>query len=78
MSDHPSNSTCPLDYDGGLPAGEVVEIPLLLPDWQVCALETAASRRGLTTGEMVRSLVREFLTRLPAPGPAERAVPAAR
>jgi hypothetical protein len=77
MNDHSSNSTVPLDYNGGLPAGEVVEIPLLLPDWQVCALEAAARRRGLTAGEMVRSLVREFLSRLPAPCPADRVVSAA-
>jgi hypothetical protein len=78
MSDRASNSTGPLDYNGGLPAGEVVEILLLLPDWQVCALETAARCRGLTTGEMVRSLVREFLNRRPASGPAEWVVPAGR
>jgi hypothetical protein len=75
MRDHPSNFACSLDYNGDLPAGEVVEIPLLLPDWQVCALETAASRRGLTTGEMVRSLVREFLSRRPAAGTSARRAP---
>jgi hypothetical protein len=78
MNDHSSNSTGPLDYDGGLPAGEVVEISLLMPDWQVCALEAAAHRRGLTAGEMVRSLVREFLGRLPAHYPADRVASATR
>jgi hypothetical protein len=78
MTDHPSNSTGSLDFDGGLAAGGVVEISLLLPDWQVFALETAASRRGLTTGEMVRSLVREFLNRRPAGGPSERFIPVVR
>ena len=47
---------------------EVVEIPLLLPGWQVSALETAAHRRGLTAGQMVRSLLREFILGLPEPG----------
>jgi hypothetical protein len=40
---------------------DVVEIPLLLPGWQVAALATAAHARGLTAGEMVRSLLREFI-----------------
>jgi hypothetical protein len=39
---------------------EVVEIPLLLPGWQVVALEQAAQDQGLTTGEMVRRLIRDF------------------
>lgn len=44
-----------------LEAGDVVEVPLLLPGWQVSALEEAAHDRGLTAGEMVRQLVRQFL-----------------
>jgi hypothetical protein len=40
---------------------EVLEIPLLLPGWQVTALATAAHRRGQTAGELVRDLLREFL-----------------
>jgi hypothetical protein len=40
---------------------EVVEVSLLLPGWQVSALESAAFDRGLTAAEMVRSLLREFL-----------------
>jgi hypothetical protein len=43
-----------------LAAGEVVEVPLLLPGWQVSALERAAHRQGLTAGEMVRHLLRDF------------------
>jgi hypothetical protein len=41
-------------------ADEVVEIPLLLSGWQASALERAAHDRGLTTGEMVRGLLRDF------------------
>jgi hypothetical protein len=41
---------------------EVVEIPLLLSGWQAAALERAAHDSGLTTGEMVRSLLREFFS----------------
>jgi len=40
---------------------EVVEVSLLLPGWQVTALESAAHDRGLTAAEMVRTLVRDFI-----------------
>lgn len=40
---------------------EVTEIPLLLPTWQVAALATAAQDRGLTAGEMLRDLLRDFI-----------------
>jgi hypothetical protein len=39
---------------------EVVEIPLLLPGWQMTALESAARGQGLTTAQMVRRLIRDF------------------
>jgi hypothetical protein len=45
------------------PDGDVVEVPLLLPGWQVAALETAAHDRGLTAGEMVRHLLHDFIRR---------------
>ena len=41
----------------------VVEIPLLLPNWQVEALESVAHQQGLTAGEMIRQLLLEFLAR---------------
>ncbi len=44
---------------------EVVEIPLLLPSWQVSALERAAHARGLTAAAMVRHLLSTFIDRLP-------------
>ena len=40
---------------------EVLEVSLLLPAWQVTALESAAHDRGLTAAEMVRTLVRDFI-----------------
>jgi hypothetical protein len=40
---------------------DVVEVPFLLPGWQVSALETAAHQRGQTAAQMVRNLVRDFL-----------------
>jgi hypothetical protein len=41
---------------------DVVEIPLLLTDREVTALETAAHDRGLTAAEMVRHVLRDFLS----------------
>jgi hypothetical protein len=56
------------ETSGGRLEEEVVEIPLLLPGWQMSALETAAHRRGLTAAEMVRHLLRDFILEQ---GPAE-------
>jgi hypothetical protein len=42
-------------------ADDVVELSLLLPGWQAGALEKAAQRQGVTTAQLVRSLVRKFL-----------------
>jgi hypothetical protein len=46
---------------------EVVELPLLLPRWQAMELEAAASRRGMTTGQMLRRVIGELLAAHPAP-----------
>jgi hypothetical protein len=43
---------------------DVVEVPLLLPSWQMDALATAAQDRGLTAGEMLRHLLQDFITNL--------------
>ena len=51
---------------------DVVEIPLLLQGSQITALETVAHSRGLTAGEMVRDLLRDFLARLPAESATDR------
>ena len=47
---------------------DVVELPLLLPGWQVSKLETVAHQRGMTAAEMVRHLLRDFLS----PGAVQR------
>lgn len=52
-------------------SGDVVELPLLLPGWQVTKLESVAHQRGLTAAAMVRYLLRDFLTI----APAQRGVP---
>lgn len=36
---------------------DVVELPLLLPRWQVDALEEAANQQGMTTGQMIRRVI---------------------
>lgn len=40
---------------------EVVELPLLLPRWQAVELEAAARQRGMTTGQMLRRVIRDVL-----------------
>lgn len=44
------------------PDQEVVELPLLLPRWQAEELEVAARERGMTTGQMLRRVIRELLS----------------
>jgi hypothetical protein len=45
---------------------EVVELPLLLPRWQAVALEAAASRRGMTTGQMLRRVITDLFGNTPS------------
>lgn len=35
---------------------DVIELPILLPEWQVNALEAAAAQRGMTIGQLLRRL----------------------
>ncbi len=42
-----SGSPASVDYD-------VIELPILLPEWQVNALEAAAYERGMTIGQLLR------------------------
>lgn len=42
-------------------ADTVVEVPVLLESWLLPALEATACRRGMTTGVLVRRLIRDFL-----------------
>ena len=39
------------------PDDELVELALVLPRWQIDALATAARRRGLTAGQILRRLI---------------------
>jgi len=55
--------------------GEVIELALLLPSGQVTALERAARCRGLTLGQIVRRLIRDFLAQPTATVPGARGQP---
>jgi hypothetical protein len=45
------------------PDGDLVELALLLPQWQAIALETMAAHRGGTPGQMVRDILEDFFGR---------------
>lgn len=43
---------------------EMVELTLCLPGWQAEVLEAAARRRGQTSAQVIRGLIREYFNRL--------------
>ncbi|MCI0460643.1 MAG: hypothetical protein L0Z62_27120 [Gemmataceae bacterium] len=54
----------PDNEDGFLPfEDEVTELSVLLSGQQALNLEQAAHERGLTTAQMIRALIRDFLQR---------------
>ncbi|MCU0705850.1 MAG: ribbon-helix-helix domain-containing protein [Fimbriiglobus sp.] len=46
-----------------LPSDDVVEMLLLLPEWQVFTLEEAARDRGMTVAQLVRRLLADLFPR---------------
>jgi hypothetical protein len=42
---------------------DVIELPILLPEWQVIALEEAARVRGMTVGQLLRKLFADLFPR---------------
>ena len=42
--------------------GEVTELSLLLPAWQIGALEQAAQAEGITVGQLLRRSINRTLT----------------
>ncbi|MDW8265986.1 MAG: hypothetical protein RMJ52_11725 [Gemmataceae bacterium] len=51
-------------HDDLVPLGEdVLEMTLLLPQWQVQALLQAAQHREITVAQMLRQLIRDFFHR---------------
>src|SRR5439155_1509961 len=67
-------STCPEEGTAHRET-DVVEVPLLLPTWQMSALEGAAHARGVTAASMVRHLLNDFISNL---APSHRSNGAAR
>jgi hypothetical protein len=52
-----------LDLDAVLQGDDAIaELSLLLPSWEAKALERVASSHGLTVGQALRSMVRDFLS----------------
>ena len=51
------NAFTPGDFD-------VIELPILLPEWQVNALEVAARERGMTIGQLLRRLFSDLRDKL--------------
>ena len=41
----------------------MTEVLLLLPSWQLAALETAARAEGITAAQIIRRLIGDFLLR---------------
>ncbi len=57
LAKHCSEPVLPFDrFDD-----EVAELPLLLPAWQVNALEQAAQAQGVTVGQLLRQVVSQTL-----------------
>jgi hypothetical protein len=52
---------------------EVAELTFLLPGWQAAALEEAAQSVGMTTGQILRKLIQDFLVRNKERRPSNRA-----
>jgi hypothetical protein len=57
----------PTDLRSPSEVPEFAELSLLLPHWQIDALESAARGRGLTTAQMLRRLIADTFSGL---GPA--------
>jgi hypothetical protein len=45
---------------GGTNPNDVIELPILLPEWQVTALEEAARGRGMTIGQLLRRVFHDL------------------
>lgn len=63
MQEAPPTRSHSLNAKDRTPAAEIVELPLLLPRWQADALEDAANRNGMTTGQMIRRVIADVIGR---------------
>ena len=53
--------TVPITDDAPTHSEPIVEVPVLLESWLLKSLEAAARENGLSTGNMVRRLIRDFV-----------------
>jgi hypothetical protein len=60
---------CPMEDWEVWPEGQVTELLLLLPGRQAAELERLAHSRGLTLGQVIRLLIRDYLTDRGGPVP---------
>jgi hypothetical protein len=51
---------------------EMAELSLLLPGWQAAEMERLAHSRGLTLGQLIRLLIRDYLTDRARSGPISK------
>ena len=51
---------------------EMAELSLLLPGWQAAQMENLANSRGLTLGQLIRLLIRDYLTDRAGLGPVSK------
>src|SRR5277367_4609715 len=49
--------------DSSLDEGEIMELGVLLPPWEIAALEQMAGREDETVGQLLRRIIKEFLDR---------------
>ena len=52
--------------------GDMGELSLILPAWQIVALEAQAHNLGVTTAQMVRQLIHDYFSKCPALETCER------
>lgn len=60
MPNHANFIPTDLRDDAPFDLPELVELSVILPHWQMDALEVEARDRGVTTGQMLRRLIGEY------------------
>jgi len=53
-------------HEGLVPLdGEVAELSVLVPSWQAAAIEKAAGIKGISAGQLVRSILQQVISTFP-------------
>ncbi len=58
----PTSTSGMLGYSPASAQDDVIELPILLPEWQVNALESAARERNMTIGQFLRKHFAELFS----------------